>query len=265
MLFRRFRVGILCAVFIAGGAALQGRDTGARRLVGLVESSDGVAIAGMPARSRDAVFSGESLDTSAAARALVRFRDRSQANILQDSSIRFGINAAGRPLARISSGMVMMRAVGARQPVIETAKYRVQADDPAHSIYLVGILPDQSTVVAARRGAVSIEEVQSKESYVLTAGHYVLIEPFASGLPGQQQEQNKQAPGKAAGQATAPRSPNAPPPKRAPKPVKQPWHIGSLSHGSSIALLVAAAAGAGGAAAAAGAGGGGAPASPSVP
>lgn len=263
----------LFVVELCGSLTVQLSAGSARRLVGQVEATNGVAVAGWPAQSHDAVFSGDVLTTSEAATALVRFSALSQSTVVQHSSVRFGLTGAGRPLGDVASGMVLTTTAGRKGVIITTAKYKVEPVEEKRTIYLVGLLPDQRTVIAARQGDVSITDVRSKKHFQLATGRYIVIEAGAVGLPGQQQEENKQAPGKPAGQATPP---PAPPPKPAaktqaqaqpqppPKPVKQPWHIGSLSHGASIALILAAAGGAGGAVAAA-AGGGGASASPSTP
>lgn len=264
LLLRTLSAGALCALL-----AVQLSAGSARRLVGQVEATNGVAVAGWPAQSHDAVFSGDVLTTSEAATALVRFSALSQSTVVQHSSVRFGLTGAGCPLGDVASGMVLTTTAGRKGVIITTAKYKVEPVEEKRTIYLVGLLPDQRTVIAARQGDVSITDVRSKKHFQLATGRYIVIEAGALSLPGQQQEENKQAPGKPAGQAPPPPAPPAKPqaktqPQPPPKPVNQPWHIGSLSHGASIALILAAAGGAGGAVAAA-AGGGGASASPSTP
>jgi hypothetical protein len=236
-----------------------------RKFVGQVEATNGVAIGGWPARSHDALFSGDRVATSTDATALVKFSAFSQTSVLQQSSIRFQRDAAGRALAEVSSGMALTTTAGRKDLIIETAKYRVQPVEEKRTIYLVALLPDKSTLIAARQGDISITDIRSRKRYQLTSGRYIVFEASAAGLPGQEEEKNKEAPGKPAGQATPPPAPpSKPQPQPPPKPVKQPWHIGSLSHSASIAVILAAAGGAAGAVGIA-AGGGGHSASPSTP
>jgi hypothetical protein len=256
---------ILCTALLAPVASAGGP----RQLVAPVEATNGVAIAGVPAQTHDALFAGDVLSTSEGASALIRFSPLTQATVLQASSVQFELDSVGRPVAKISSGTVSARVSTAKMVIIQTAKYMVEPEKDSAAVYLVGVLPNQRTIVAARRGDVSITEARSGETYVLRAGRYIVVDASALGLPGQEQEQNKQAPGKPAGQAVPPSPPPQPQPKPPAKPAKQPWHIGSLSHGASIAVILGVAAGgaAGAVAAAAGGGGGGGgqPASPSAP
>ncbi len=260
------------AVILVGGPAWAGA---ARRWVGRIFSTSGVALAGSIVSREDAVFSGDLVTTSKGASAIVRFSASGQADVLDQSSVRFELDAAGRPLAQISLGRLLATSRGKDAVVVETAEYRVGPAEQTRTLYLVAVLPDRSTVIAARRGNLSITAIHSGKSYLLTEGLYAVIAPSAFGVPGQQEEKSTEAPGKPAGQAApatlppeeknkqAPGKPagQAPPP---PQAVKQPWHIGSLSHGSSIAAVVAAAGGAA-AAAAVVASSGGAAASPSTP
>jgi hypothetical protein len=254
---------LLWAILLVASLTLVALAGDPRQLVAPVESTNGVAIAGAPARTHDALFAGDVLSTFEGASALVRFSSLSQATVLQESSVQFQLDPGGRPVAKISSGTVSARAVGKKILIIQTAKYTVEPDEENTAVYLVSVLPDQRTIVEARRGNVSITERRSGEAYMLKAGQYILIDASAAGLPGQEEEKNKQAPGQPSGQATPP--PPPPQPKPAPKPAKQPWHIGSLSHGASIAVILGVAAGGAAGAVAAAGGGGGQSASPSSP
>jgi hypothetical protein len=259
-----YRCPVLAVLLIISPLLLAGAS-GPRQLVAPVESTSGVAISGVPAQTHDALFAGDVLSTPAGASALVKFSSLSQATVLEDSSVQFRLDPAGRPIAQISSGTVSARATAKNAVVIRTSKYRIEPGTVRAAIYLVGVLPDQRTIVEARQGNVSITEVRSGERYLLQAGTYILMDASAAGLPGQEEEKNQQAPGKPAGQATPPPSPPPKQPKPATKPIRQPWHIGSLSHGASIALILAVAAGGAAGAVAAAAGGGGPSASPSSP
>jgi hypothetical protein len=259
--FRRYG---LWPILVIISVALLASASDSRQLVAPVESTNGVAISGVPARMHDALFSGDVLSTPVGASALVKFSSLSQATVLQESSVQFRLNAAGQPVAKISSGSMSARAAGKNAVILQTSKYTVEPVKEQLALYLVGVLPDQRTIVEARRGNVSITEQRSGETYLLRAGSYIVIDASAAGLPGQEEEKNKQAPGQPAGQATPPATPPSQP-KPPAKPAKQPWHIGSLSHGASIAVILGVAAGGAAGAVAAAAGGGGPSASPSSP
>jgi hypothetical protein len=266
--FKRCLRHIAWAIYFAISAACASSATGGRPAIAPVDATAGVVIGGVPARTHDALFAGDILETGAGSGAVVRFSPRARATVLQDSSVRFQLNAEGLPLAKVLSGTVMVLSAGKRPAIVETARYRVKPDGIQPSAFFVALLPDQRTVIAARHGGLDITEPRSGEHYVLSSGRYIVMDAAALGLPGQQPEKNQQAPGKPAGQAAPPPLQPHPQPATSPNPpaksAKQPWHIGSLSHGASIALILAAAAGAGGAVAAA-AGGGGPSASPSAP
>jgi hypothetical protein len=274
-LYQKFS-GLALSVFLLSIPASAGA---ARQWIGRVFSTSGVALAGSVVIREDGVFSGDLMTTSQGASALVRFSAFSQADIFELSSVRFELDPSGRPLAQISSGTLLATSRGREKNavVVETAKYRVEPAGQTRVLYLVAVLADRSTVIEAQRGRISITALRSGRSYVLGQGRYALIAPSAFGVPGQQEEKNEQAPAKPAGQAAPPSAPpeknqqapgkqaaQASPPPSSPLPVKQPWHIGSLSHGTSIAVILAAGGGAA-AAAAVVASSGGAPASPSSP
>jgi hypothetical protein len=261
---RYFRLHVVWAIYVVVAAGSAAHATGSRPLVAHVEATNGVTIGGVPARTRDALFAGDILDTPVEGSALVMFSPVSQATVLPQSSVQFRIDASGRPVGKMSSGTVLARGRGSNTVILKTPHYTVESVEHERADFLVALLPDQRTVIAARNSNIAITEPRSGEQYVLRAGNYIVIDASAAGLPGQEEEKNKQAPGKPAGQATPPPAPSQPPPKPAAKPVKTAWHIGSLSHGASIALILAAAGGAAGAAAAVAATGGPS-ASPSSP
>ena len=269
MFWRGLHLRALSVAVLASSLAVQASAGPLRQLIGLLEATNGgatngVALGGWPVRNREAVFSGDVLATSVASSALVLFSGVSQASVLQQSTVRFKLEAGEHPVAHVSSGMVLTTTEGMNLAIIETAKYRIEPAEQKRTIYLVGVLPDRSTLVAARRGGVSITSIRSGKSYLLGGGRYIIIASSALGVPGQEQEKNKQAAGKPAGQAAPPSSPSQHQPQPQPKPVREAWHIGSLSHGASIALIIAAAGGAGAVVAAA-VSGGGPSASPSAP
>ncbi|MGH9469984.1 MAG: hypothetical protein ACRD1N_06545 [Terriglobia bacterium] len=266
---------VLCVICIA--ITLAGPSFGgSKRILGAVVATAGVTVGGVAVHGDNAVLAGDLLNTPAGASASVKFPGARQVEVLPESSVRFLLDAAGRPLAQISAGTVVTTTTEKGAVIVKTAKYDIAPTGRQRVVYFVGVLPDHATVIGARRGAVAITDARSGQIYMLAPGHYVAFSPTASGLPPQQQEQSQQAPGKPAGQGAPPapqpeksvQAPGkqagsaAPPP---PPPAPPPWHIGSLSHGASIGVVIAVAAGAAGGALAAASGGGGAPASPSAP
>lgn len=272
--------GVRFALILAAAALWTGLSfAGPRQMLAIVDATAGVKISGVAVHGESAVFAGDSIETPADTSAAVRFPGTRQVQVLPESMVRFEMTAEGRPAAQVTTGTILTTTAGQRAVTVATGKYRVQPRGERESVYFVAVLPDQSTVIGARGGSVAITEVRSGKTYVLAPGRYIAFSPGASGLPAQQQEQNEQAPGKPAGQGAPPAQPPAKseqapgkaagpaaPPPPPPPPAHLAWHIGSLSHGASIAVVVAVAAGAAGGALAASAGkGGGSAASPNAP
>ncbi len=123
--------------------------------------------------------------------------------------------------------------------IVKTPKYRIEPAEQGKAIHVVAVLPDESTVVAARSGGVSITEISSGQRYVLPEGKYAAIPASSVGVPGQAptgqiQSQISQT---KVGTPTAPAA--GPGPGGGGTAPKGGWHIGSLSHKASIIFLSA--------------------------
>ncbi len=222
------------------------------QVIGKVVSSSAASLGGIAIPNGGTILIGDTLSTEKGGGALVNLSPTTQASLAEQTSVCFQ-NVDGHLSARMSLGTIVTETLGKDVLVVETPKYKIEPGTQGKAIYLVSVLPDKSTLVAARYGTVAITENRSGHSYLLLTGQYAAIPASSSGVPGQEKEETKQEPGKQAGQATE-------------EVTEEPWHIGSLSHSASIAVVGAGVGGGVAAAvAAASGGGGGHPASPSRP
>lgn len=233
---RRMVISWVVIIGLLSGSLIWGSD--ARPVIGKVLLSSRAAVGGIALPGEGTVLADDVLSTGKGGKALVDFAPAARAALGEETSVCFR-RIEGDLVAELSSGILVAKEQSGQGLVIQTPKYRVQPAGRGEAIYLVGLLPDGSTVVAARNGQVSIREKSSGQSYVLPEGKFAAIPASATGVPaspGQEKEESRQAPGRQAPPAPA-------------KPVSPPWHIGSLSPGASVALVGAVVAG--GAAAAA--------------
>jgi hypothetical protein len=156
----------------------------------------------------------------------VNSQSRARISLSEETAIRFE-NASGGVAAQILAGTVMVSATGKNITLIKTPKYRIEPAQEEKVVYLVGLLPDRRTVVAARHGKVSITETSSGHSYLLADGRYVTIADSSSGVPGQEA-----LPIKTAAQTGA----NAPVAAVGLGSMIAGWQIGSLPVGSSLTV-----------------------------
>lgn len=217
-----------------------------RETIGQVVRSSGASLDGMAIPEDRTIVSDDVLSTAKGGSALVKFSADTQVTLMEETSVGFRRDA-GHSWARISSGTLAVTSASNDALVVETPKYRIAPTEPAKATYVVGLLPDKRTVVAARFGPVSITETSSGEAYLLSEGDYALIPALSSGVPGQGQRDYPQAAQSAHGK------------------INEPWHIGRLSHEASILLVTGIVAGTATAIAILLATRGGQPASPSVP
>jgi hypothetical protein len=204
--------------------SLSAADRG--RILGGVVASPGVTVAGIPIPSEGTIFAGDLLRTPKGGTALVNFAAASQANIAEETSVRFGY-AGVNPLAQLSLGTMVTTRLSKDGLIVETPKYRIEPAEQGKAVHVVAVLRDEGTVVTARHGGVSITEISSGLRYVLPEGKYATIAASSVGVPRPGKEGDEQA---AAGGTPGTQGGG--------------WHIGSLSHAASIAVVVTAAAGA---------------------
>jgi hypothetical protein len=259
----RFTWSLLAATMLVSTAFAGGDGP----VIGRAIAARGAALDGTPIRYQDLVFSGNVLTTETGARAVVQFHGASEAEVLEDSVVRFAAASGGIPRAQIVSGAILARA-SRKGVVVQTLEHQIEPSDQQRTIFFVEIFPGKTTFVAALHGAVVISDRASGKQFSLGEGQYAISIAGAAGP--QQAEPNEQAPGKPAGQAptpqTAPPKPQPPPAQQRPpqpRPARVGFHIGPLNTAESIAVLAAAAGGAVGIGVAASSGGGAA--SPSTP
>ena len=218
------------------GLSLRASDS--RPVVGRVVASSGVTLEGVPIPNEGTMLTGDLLMTPKGGTALVEFSSTTQANIAEETSVRFAY-AGSNPLAQISSGTMVTMTQRKDVLIVETPKYRIEPGEQGKAIHVVAVLPDESTVVAARSGGVSITEISSGLRYVLPEGKYAAIPASSTGVPGQaptdqiQSETSRTKVGTptapAAGQGGGGTAPKG----------RGGWHIGPLSHKASIIALSA--------------------------
>lgn len=219
-----------------------------QQVVGKVVRSSGASLGGAVIPDEGTIVAGDSLSTGKGGSALVKLSATTQASLGGETTVLFRKDAA-RLSVKVSAGTVLVETMGKDAPVVETAEYKAEPSEQGKANYLVAVLPDKTTVITARRGRISIKEIDSGKTYLLPEGYKAVSAATSSAAASaQEREEPKQAPGAPAGPST-----EGPPEEAA-----------ATTHRTLIIILAA-----GGAAAIAGAaiaaGGGGAPASSSVP
>ena len=214
---------IASALTLSCLVALSAQASGGSMLVGRVVSSTGVSLDGVAVPGQETILAQDTLRVGKGGRALVSFSPTARAALARQTAVRFGKHS-GHVVAQILSGTVAVEEASADGVMVETPKYAIRPQSGSKVEFLVELLPDRTTLVAAQHGEVAITEARSGQSYTLAEGLYAEIPPEASGVPAQETTGPQQ---------TQPRG----------KSVKPPWHIGSLSHAASVGLVVAIAAG----------------------
>jgi hypothetical protein len=215
-------------------------------VIGRVVASEGASVGGNNLPNSGTLLNNDLLSTARGGKALVEFSLTNRVGLSEGTTMRFH-RAGAIYFGDMSSGAVVAEGRGVESLVVKTPKYKVEPAVPGKALYLVAMMPDGSTVVAAQQGKVAIIEVSSGQRYVLSEGKYAAIPPGAAVAAGQAGQDPQQT--TTNGQTTG---------------LKTPWHIGSLSHAASIGLVVAIAGGTAAAIAIPLANNGG-PASPSTP
>ncbi|MBI4166171.1 MAG: FecR domain-containing protein [Acidobacteria bacterium] len=241
--WRLFLSTLLATQLAAGGGiALPGGVP----VIGQVIISSNAAVGDVVLPGEGTLLENDLVSTGKDGRAVVDFPEKVRAAVGEETKVRFR-NTAGRLVAALDSGTVITLKQEKADLRVETPKYSVEPIGRGRAIYVVALLPDRSTTVAARFGNVLITEKASGLRYELREGSYASISAAATGVPGapgQEKEASKPAPEQPPTPASAP-------------PPKPPWHIGTMSPGASAAVIAAVAGGAIAGAAAAFAGGGG--------
>lgn len=229
----RLYLSTLLAMQLAagGGFALPGGTS----VIGHVIVSSKATVGEVSLPGEGNLLNNDQVRTGKDGRAVVDFPEKIRAAVGEDTTVRFR-SAAGRLIADLDAGTVITLKQEQAALRVETPKYSVEPKAGGKAVYMVALLPDRSTTVAARFGNVLITEKASGHRYELREGSYASISAATAGVPaapGQETEASKPAPE----QPPAPASAPTPPPK-------PPWHIGTMSPGASVAVLAAVAGGA---------------------
>lgn len=175
------RKSILSVVVIAVSTVLFGA-AGNPLVVGRLISSAGATLAGEAVPAGGTIRLGDVLTTRKAGNALVVLAAETEASLSENTSVRF--SRGGTYLSmRLSSGAVRAKSLGKDSLIVETPAYRIEPVEHGKAVYLVAMLPDKTTVVAARHGKVSITEVTSGQNYVVDEGHFAKVSSSPSGVP----------------------------------------------------------------------------------
>ncbi len=226
-MFRNLWKKVIAWVLVFGwllGGPVMGAE--GRQVVGKVLLSSGASVEGVALPNEGTILADDLLTTEKGGKALLEYSRTGRAALGEETSVRFR-SSADPLVARLSSGTLVAQKQDDEVLVIETPKYKIKPRGTGKAIYWVTMLADKSTIVAARYGEVSITEVSSGQSYLLPQGMFAAIPASASGVPAspeEEKEESRQAPGQ-----QAPMAPGKPP--------EPPWHIASLSHGASLALV----------------------------
>ena len=201
---------------LLSGYPVWGADSG--QVIGKIIVSSGASSGGVILPSGGTILADDLLSTAKGGRALVEFSPTTRAALAEDTAVRFR-QSEGALVAEVSLGTLVAERRESAGLVVETPEYKVEPADHGKALYLVAMLPDKSTVVAARYGQVSITEVSSGENYLLAEGEYAQIPPLSAGAPQRRGQQGPQAAQAAHGK------------------INKPWRIGRLSHAASVAIV----------------------------
>jgi|GEM_PF-3912546 len=176
------RKSILSVVVISVSTVLFGAAAANPLVVGKLVSSFGATLAGEAVPDGGTIRTGDVLTTHKAGRALVALSAETEASLSENTSVRFGARGAHLSM-QLSSGAVRAKSLGECPLIVETPEYRIEPVEHSKAVYLVAMLPDKTTIVAARRGKVSITEVTSGQNYFVEAGHFAKVSSSPSGVP----------------------------------------------------------------------------------
>ena len=188
---------VLGAASLAAAVVIQANPAG----VGEIIRSSDTSLNGVTVPYGATVRPGSVLATGEHGSALVQFSPDTQVNLLGRTSVTFE-NSENGLTARMSSGTLGAKSLGAEPLWVETPDYQIGPAGHGGAIYVVAMLPDSTTVVSARHGSVSILQKSSGKKYVLAEGHYAKIADVPQGQP-PQTAQNGRA-GRPPGLASSP-------------------------------------------------------------
>jgi hypothetical protein len=152
-------------------------------VIGTVVRSSRATMAGVAIPGQGTLTAHALLSTETGGSIWVRFSPENQAGLSEDTSVRFE-TVGGRVSAQLSSGTIAAKSSGKDALVVETPRLRVEPAE-GQAVYVVALLRDNTTIVSARQGDISITEVNSERKHLVPAGHYARISNAPAGTPAQ--------------------------------------------------------------------------------
>ena len=152
-------------------------------VIGSIVKSSHATLAGVTVPGQGTLTTGAVLSTAKGGSAWVRFSSDTQAGLSEETSVRFS-GADGRVSAKLSSGTMAAKSSGNETLVVETPRFKIE---PAQgkAVYIVAMLPGNTTIVSARLGNLAVTETNSGKKHLVPAGHYAKISNAPAGVPGQ--------------------------------------------------------------------------------
>ncbi|HUZ47799.1 MAG TPA: hypothetical protein VMW54_14270 [Terriglobia bacterium] len=188
-------------------------------ILGIVVGSTDTTLGAVPLPDTGTILNNGVLTTGRQGEAFLEFPPSGVATVFKSTKIRFH-REGHHVVAEMTSGAMTVELVDRQDFWVMTPKCRIAPADQKKAIYSVTLMPDRGTRVAVRQGRLAITEGLSGPTHILLEGQYASILASAPGEPGQQAHLKE-------------------------KPAKSPkgtWHIGSLSHRTSLGIAAAAAA-----------------------
>ena len=153
--------------------------------VGLIIRSTNASEDGTAIPEQGSVTSGSTLRTTASGSALVEFSLGTQVNLSENTSVSFR-SEPGQLVAELSLGTLGAKSVGDKTLIVRTRDLQIEPVNQGKAIYVVAMQPDNTAIVSARQGPVSITQRSSSQKFVLTEGHYAKLSDAPAGTPAQQ-------------------------------------------------------------------------------
>jgi ferric-dicitrate binding protein FerR (iron transport regulator) len=153
--------------------------------VGLIIRSTNASVDGTAVPEQGSVPPGSTLRTATSGSALVEFSLGTQVNLLENTSVSFR-NEPGQLVAELSSGTLGAKSVGDETLIVRTRDLQIEPVNQGKAIYVVAMQPDNTAIVSARQGPVSITQRSTSKKHVLTEGHDAKVADAPQGQATQQ-------------------------------------------------------------------------------
>ena len=141
---------------------------------GLIIQSTNASVDGTAVPEQGSVTLGSTLRTTAKGSALVEFSLGTQVNLQENTSVSFR-SEPGQLVAELSSGTLGAKSVGDETLIVRTDDLKIEPANGGKAIYVVAMHHDNTVIVSARQGPVSITQRSSSQKYVLTEGYYAKV------------------------------------------------------------------------------------------